>query len=91
MRQIGGHLEKLLKPLRHHLVAHQRQYDRQRERDNNTIQADDQRVFDRRPELIGIKVLLEIFKSRPGAPHDTLGRREIFKCDHNPVHGKIRE
>ena len=89
MRQIGRHLEELLEALGVHLIAHQRQEERQREGDQNRVDADDQRILDRIAEHVGAEVPLKVLEARPRAAHDALSRLEILECDDHTIHRHI--
>ena len=89
MRQIGGYLEELLKPFSCHLIAHEGKRNGKREGNQYTVQADYQGILNCYPELVGIKILSEVFQSCPAASHNPLGWGKILKGNGHTVHRYI--
>ena len=91
MRQVGGHLEEFLEPSGVHLVAHQRQQDRQGECHRDGVQADDQGVGNGIGEHVGVEIPLKVFQPRPAAPPDAGGGTEILEGNDHAVHRQVCE
>ena len=91
MRQVSRYLEEFFKFLCLHLVNQQSHDNRKRECYRNGVKTDDDCVFDGQTELIGVKVLFEVFQSSPAASHNAFRRCKVFKCNHNSVHRIVRK
>ena len=91
MGQVGGNLKEFFVAPAADLVAQERDHDGQRESDEDGVETDDQRVFDGRPKLVGVEILLKILHPGPRAFENPLGRREILEGDHDADHRLVRE
>ena len=89
MRQVGRYLEELLESPGIHLVAHQCEDNRQRERHRDGVQADHQCVCNRVGEHIGVEIPQEVFQPSPRASPDAHCRTEILERNDHAVHRQI--
>ena len=91
MRQIADGLHSLLINGGFQLVQQQRQNDGSRERENQTVNVQQQRVPNNLPEVRVVQVLLEVLETHPRAALNAHADIVLLERDLHAVHGPVAE
>jgi len=89
VRQVGCRLDDGLEPLEPHLVEHQRQEDREHGAEEDHVAVDDDRVFERPPEVGVVHHRPEVVEPDPRRTPDAEIGVVILECQLDAVHWAV--